>query len=441
MARMKGENVCLAEKIALFDCEVWPKWRTNDKIANQQRMLGNKYYESLQFEKAIAAYNECLCFSSCLEERGIAYSNRSAAYFALNSYQDCIESIRLAKECPLPANIKKKVLAREQLAVVSLETDEVRSGAMDEPPVKLSYSRSKYMPSFASCLDLQKSRNLYDGIVTTEFVCPGDVLVVGPPFMRNTKMDGICDYCFRVCGSLQPCSCGPIMFCSAMCKDTAFKEYHKYECPLMDHLNVFPYLDCLVLRVFLKLIQRFEDVASLREYLESIKNTNPFGDETWSNLPCFDAEFRLYYGIERPSLANCAVRKDKLFRTGVGNKNMNVCMAKTAIIIDMLKTCKQIPRIAKNEEEWSFLTEQLFRLMFYKPFATITIPIIEFKFDINKIPVEKIHGQPVFLFQGSGSLFRTSCQPNVEINYEQNNVVVRALENISPGTELLAPNE
>lgn len=447
---MNRKNVSLAEKIALFDCNIWPKMQfTEDSyiLTSQQRLIGNEHYRRRQFEEAIVAYNHCLY--STLEDRGIAYANRAAAYLAMRSYQDCLKSVRLAKDCPLPANTLAKVLAREKMAFEGLEMGGVANVVEDTIlPVQLSYRRNNRMPSFVFCLKLKDAVSPYGGIATSENILPGDVLVVEPPLTTFAKLNPMCDYCCGTSGSLQPCNCELVLFCSAKCKEKSFEEYHNFECPLMAHLLAFAHYDCLVLRVFFKLIQRFACVATLREYLGNIKNPNPFDNtnfKEWSDSGSFVSQFRLYYATERAPVINCATRKDYLFRTDIDNTNMNASMAKAAIIIEMLKTCQQIPRIAKSTDEWSYLSDLLFHLMIFKSFAVINClirPVIKYAQDDDygiELKITEDSRSAICAFHGSASLFRTSCQPNVCMTYVENLLIVRAIKYIPRGTELLAP--
>lgn len=449
------KNGSFAEKIALFDCKIWPKFHCKNahSLLNQQRMVGNEFYRNLQFDKAIVAYNVCLLLST-LEFRGIAYANRAAAYLALGSYQDCLDSANLAKQYPLPRNTMIKVLAREKMAIEGLQIEKVAINmentdlpSPSDQQLKLSYRRNKRMPSFAFCLKLKDAGNPYAGIITTENLLAGDVLVVEPTLTTHNKLNPLCDYCAGTSGSLQLCRCAKIVFCSSKCEEKAFEEYHKFECPLMDHLFAFPNQDCVVLRVFFKLITRFKDFGNLRNFVENIKNPNPFDDEhfeAWSDPGSFLSQFRIYYALQRPSVINCTVRKRNLFRTDIENTNMQASMAKTAIIIEMLKTCKQIPRIASSALEWSFLSELLFHFIIFKSFTVMNLPIREITYiqvDENGIELQGYEKYGFFFYGllGSASLFRTSCQENICMDYVNNMVIVRALKYIPRGTELLAP--
>lgn len=285
------------------------------------------------------------------------------------------------------------------------------------------------MPSFAFCLTLKDAANPYGGIKTSENLLPGDVLAVEAPLAWIPKPTFQCEYCRRVCGSLKPCKCGLVWFCSPKCEEEAF---HNYECFLMDRLVKFPLLDNLVFRVFLKLIQRFNDVAKLREYLDSVKSPNPFKAddfEAWSDPESFESKFRLYYATECSSVVT-------------DNKNIKVSMAKTSILINMLKSCKQIPCLARNEEEWAFLSELLFGLIVCKASTVLNIPSFtrEKKYvqgANNEIKLEATDGFPIKGLHGAASLLRSSHQANVDMRYEGNKLIVRALKYIPRGTELL----
>lgn len=188
----------------------------------------------------------------------------------------------------------------------------------------------------------------------------------------------------------------------------------------MQHLFVYTEEDVVVLRAFFNLILRFKDHKSLREYFENIKNPNPFDKDYVAGS--FESKFRIFYGTEQPHVVNCHARNPDLLRTNKVDENIYV--AKTAILIDLLKTSKEIPRIAETTDQWLYLSEQLYRLFIYKLY---TMRNVAFK-------------KSVVLY-GSASLFKISCQENIRFDYENNVLVGRATKCIPPGTELLAQSE
>lgn len=99
MKILKNNSGGIADKIALFHRKVWPKIAYNKEfIAQEQRNIGNDFYNLHEFERAILHYNRVLVLTNSVEMMGIAYSNRSAAYFALMSYRNCLESAIFAFE-------------------------------------------------------------------------------------------------------------------------------------------------------------------------------------------------------------------------------------------------------------------------------------------------------------------------------------------------------
>lgn len=358
MAISKKRKFSVADKLKLFVVNTVTIFRfQSDFLPLNLRKFGNECYKNELFAEAIEAYCRLSCFSNSLEIQGIAYSNRSAAYLALRSYQDCLDSVRLAKERPLPENIMVKVLEREKMALEGLKM--VGNIPKTNNPgilVELSYLRHEKVPSFVFCLELKDARNSYGGIVTTKKLQPGDIVVVEPLFIAISKSFGMCSHCLRSCGSLKPCKCKLVLFCSEKCKAEAFETYHNIECPLMEHLFVYTDEDCVVLRAFFNLIQRFKDYKSLRNYFEDIKTPNPFDDKDY-DAGSFESNFRIFFGTEQPHVVKCKVRDPDLLRKNECNENIYI--AKTAIIIDLLKTSKKIPRVAESTEEWLFLSEQL----------------------------------------------------------------------------------
>lgn len=215
---MNNLNSSFAEKIALYDDKMITKvpYKDTDVSADQSRLFGNQFYKMGLFTQAIDSYNNCLISANNPELKGIAYANRAAAYLALHSDQDCLDSIRLAKECPLSANLMTKLSAREKIAIDRLQMEYSSDAICSVLPVELSYRHNKSMPSFAFCLTLRDSADPYRGIITTENLLPGDVLVVETPLAWLPRSFDKCEHCRRVCGSLKPCKCRLLVLQSEM---------------------------------------------------------------------------------------------------------------------------------------------------------------------------------------------------------------------------------
>lgn len=438
IAILDNETVTFTQKIALYELAgltIQPvKSQNKVNLYDDNRIRGNIHYNAKEFQLAIGFYNVCLA-SSNQWNRGIVFANRSAAYLAIQSYQDCIDSGKLAKEFFLPDNVMKKVMAREKAANEGLKLSNLKS-VTDRMKAQLSYQPHKYIPSFARCLSLKDIHNLFGGIVTNKNLRPGDILVVEPPLMMFTSSLNKCSHCLRTCGSTQPCICGWTMFCSKKCQAEASVSYHNYECPIMDILFEFANNDRLTLRMFFKLIQRFEDTESLRKYLQNIDHLNPFDvkdPQRPDAAESFESQFRIYYATKQPTLINCKVRNEFLLSSKLNNTRLHLSMVKTAFIINLLKTNKKI-KLASNmyDDDWKFLSDLLLWMLFYNTFTTkafMTRNVNRNRFIDRFCNAQVLHG--------TASLFRSSCQENVVMYYEDGLLIVQASKLIPSGTELL----
>lgn len=431
---LKDENVGIAEKVALYDCKHWLAWSYNrESLAFEERMLGNVFYNHREYKMAIWKYNNALTLTKSSKKRGLAYANRAVAYLALKMYEDCLDSVSLAKDCVLPKNVLQKVLARERVALEHLGSAEVDV----KEPTKLTYRRHKQISSFVHCLSLKDPHNLFGGIVTTKNLLPGDVLVVEKPLAVITS--GMCNYCFRKCGSLKPCKCGSVMFCSEKCQVSAFTEYHDIECLLMPFLLCFERDDNLAQRILFKLLRRFKDVENLKNYLQNIENPNPFDTkdaEVWSEMESFESQFRIYYATKHASVANATVIKPLI--SEFDNILVQASFAKTAITIDLLK--KLNVWTAKTDDDWRFLSELTFRLFCYMPltFKTIQTNTIRYVLEAGEIQMEtETSVKDAAVIHGTASLFKSECQENVCMDYVNGVLIVRAIKFIPIGDELL----
>lgn len=420
-----------------------------DLISEEVRLLGNQYYDCEDFDKAIDTYNIVIACSTSEQNRGVTYANRAAVYLATESYRECLLSIRLAKMCPLPAKTMLKVRAREQQALRGLKYEEKIKSNVAE----LSYPQNVRVPSFAIGLALKKNRDPFGGIVTTQDLKKGDVVIIEPPLAAFPVGDlnyALCTHCLQRSGGLYPCKCYQVMFCSPKCRNAAFAAYHNYECPLLGQILKYTDGEKVALRVFFNLIQRFADVTELREYLENIKKSppNPFDEKyskDWPDSTSFLAQYRLYYASEQPYIPNCKVNREKLLSGDITNKSLQLAVIKAAHITHLLKTCKQIPKAAKTDDEWLFISDLLFHSFFYDFFTKKTLwsnhkpmhgPDLISLLNAITLNNKEAIGSGAF---GTTSLIRSStCKANLHMFFEKGAVVVRTLKAVPRGSELLS---
>lgn len=153
-------------------------------------------------------------------------------------------------------------------------------------------------------------------------------------------------------------------------------------------------------------------------------------------MDSFESQFRIYYATKHASVVNSTVRKP--LSTDFENLIVQKYLAKTAITIDLLKMYKEVPQIAKTDEEWSFLSELLYQLLCYISFTGKSTESNEISYVQNgneeiqmKLVRSTIDANGLY---GTASLFRSSCQENIVMDYVDGVLVVRALKFIPKKT-------
>lgn len=67
------------------------------------RTEGNKFFYEKSYHNAMLKYNESLCFAEANSETmGLAYANRSALYFEMKLFDNCLRNINLARQNKYP---------------------------------------------------------------------------------------------------------------------------------------------------------------------------------------------------------------------------------------------------------------------------------------------------------------------------------------------------
>lgn len=87
--------------------------KKDDTISTRKRNDGNVLFGHKDWKGAMRKYNESLCFA----EQGstnssLAYANRSACFFHLNRFKECLIDIELAKVAGYPDHLMSKLDSR-----------------------------------------------------------------------------------------------------------------------------------------------------------------------------------------------------------------------------------------------------------------------------------------------------------------------------------------
>jgi SET and MYND domain-containing protein 4 len=171
-------------------------------MSSEMKEIGNMWYQECEFYKALYCYNDALLTAVNEESNNdiipLLYGNRSAVYFKVKQYENCLENIKLAKENGYTIN-QAKLDKREELAKKLLEQQ--TKDPEDDPMTffKLSYPVNPKIPFIVSCLELRETEIYGRGIYTTRDLKPGDVLSLEEPAIYHIMMQGFYRRCANCC--------------------------------------------------------------------------------------------------------------------------------------------------------------------------------------------------------------------------------------------------
>ncbi|CAO1430277.1 unnamed protein product [Diamesa serratosioi] len=215
--------------------------------ADEYRNEGNLYYGVKKYVAALLCYNKSLSFSlPGSESLGMAYANRSATYFEMEMYENCLNNIRLARNNGYPSKNLWKLSIREEKCMSMMSISNVpskyMSSAVGKEFFKLSYPANKTMPFVVDCLELQQD-DVFGRFITTKIpLHAGDIIAIEEPFSKVLLAKSCYKYCANCFDDnfqdLIPClECTGAMYCSEKCLEEGFKKFHQYECPIVDSIN------------------------------------------------------------------------------------------------------------------------------------------------------------------------------------------------------------
>jgi hypothetical protein len=261
------------------------------------RNEGNRLYVQKKFFDAVLKYNESLCYAEKgSENAGLAYANRSAVYFEMRLFENCMRNIELARTNSYPEK-NLEILKKREIKCREMMKNTKQPKTDDLSFFKLSHEGHKQIPTIASCLDLKCDKKYGRHIITNRDLAVGDIVAIEEPVFQVIKADDRYSTChnsnvFQRCANclgenfldLTPCGgCNKTMFCSEKCRDTAQSHHHKYECLVIDEL-LMAGIKHIILRILFESISLFNhNVSDLRKFLDGQSETNLTIFQTFSS--------------------------------------------------------------------------------------------------------------------------------------------------------------
>ncbi len=237
----------------------------NDKISVMCREQGNEQFRSDQWLEAMNSYNSSLCYAEIGSETvGLAYANRSACFFQLKMYDECLVDIELARQANYPARLIPKLDQRRE--------DCLKLVAAVSRKDKLSYESDENFPGMANILEIRCDKTFGRHIVAKCDIPVGKIVLAEKSFMTRilNKPYISCAVCMKSLMNFVACTqCTSTLFCQSGCADV--NDIHKIDCGEVPDTGCGPlryYLDAIIF-----IIGMFTDIDQLIEFVENVINS------------------------------------------------------------------------------------------------------------------------------------------------------------------------
>ena len=395
---------------------------------------------------------------------------RSAALFHLKHYKECLRDIELAVECGYPETTRYKLFDRQgsvylalgntseatasfqkaldnlltaglsakatatwqanigkqmencRKATVKRASGKDSEGTKMEVPALTGDPHEKY-PCASVAVKVRYDASCGRHTVADRDIKVGDILMSEVPFTAvmfpGEYAGNHCYRCFAATEAPVPCrQCSTVLFCSRECRDAAWQQYHWAECSYGELLK--PSMCAKIGHLAARLLMH-EGIESVLSYVKSSAagNTDPdqcgFNAEGVYDSTSYDAIHHL--------VTNTKLRStEDLFEFTVLSCVLVKIMIASGFVKDAAASAADLSLIGGAVlRHLQIIQCNAFRVM------ELTRPT---KFDEPK-------PEPVGVgLYATASLISHSCDPNADLNFYGDALVVRAIRNIPEGEEI-----
>ncbi|XP_049598724.1 SET and MYND domain-containing protein 4 [Syngnathus scovelli] len=219
--------------------------------ASSCRENGNADFKSGKYTDAALHFSQGICLSPrSSEQLSLCYANRSAALYHLRRYQDALDDMSEAEKSGYPPALAHKLEKRRAQCLAHLPSSEAARVDRDE-------RHSGMSPKVTVGFNPEKGRH----VVASDAIAAGEVILSERPYgLVLVASGGVfgserrhCHACLKATWRPVPCDgCSYARYCDARCRDAAWEEHHRWECPLGARLTSTGVLSHLALRLALK---------------------------------------------------------------------------------------------------------------------------------------------------------------------------------------------
>ncbi|KAL4224479.1 hypothetical protein ACF0H5_015180 [Mactra antiquata] len=438
----------------------------------QLREEGNATFKKRQYKRTLDLYNRSVCMAPTSGDTSVlalAYANRSAVLCHIKLYKACLLDIQSALDYGYPESLRHKLYDRRGKCHYQLNNEEeakqafkkakqtvLKSGldqtkmnnlintydkeiwqceSMSEQPQKnedrtqplyspipnIEGNANKQIPVVSDCVDIGYCEESGRGLFAQRDIEVGEVIIVEKPYastvLSNFKSRFCNNCCKRVVAPVPCLSCSGVVYCDETCRNDAWENFHQYECDIYEsilkpEITLGPLALRSVIKAGYKHLSEYDGKSSPDLTKIPLNDDNVYDNDEYNTIYSLvnhsddrKVEQVLQYTLEAVYLLKC-LELSQYFDSSLRVKDQSKYMVGGHILRNLM----MMPCNAHECTELSYLPANL-------P-ESLTIEI------------------------GSGiypvlSLINHSCDPNVVRHSYGNICVVRAIRNISKGSEVL----
>ncbi|XP_014209842.1 SET and MYND domain-containing protein 4-like, partial [Copidosoma floridanum] len=271
---------------------------------------------------------------------------------------------------------------------------------------------------------------------------PGDIIYIEPPELARFDINYShfnCDYCYAKSWTNIPCDyCNWSMYCSELCKQKAWDEYHNIECIVASHCKkiscTFNHPDFLALRCLLQGIKEFGGLQKLKDEVTTLDINMKYCEADPNN-----DENALHYSTGFKSIFTMSVAVQKITEKSVDVRNcekMLIILAKATKFFGENVKFKCATDMAENPDVLFFGKVLLkLRQKIASSARFLYNPTRAFSDTQNCVNIEKCKGA---CLAPLSCLLKHSCYPNTKILITNHmSLIMFALRPINAGSLLL----
>lgn len=268
----------------------------SDVESLKKRKEGNKLFKEREFAAAMEKYNESLCYAKVRSDNiSLAYANRSACFFNMKRYNECLIDIQLAKDAGYPDDLVPKLNKRTEDCLKHIEDGQQ---LIDDFGLKMDFEPNEKFPCMANVLNINKDDGGNFSVVANSDIDVGQTIGLEKAFTTCLYMrfGWRCNLCLKQNTNLIPCKkCTVAMFCQNECQSSPL---HSYECGLKfaGHNQL---LGALMneIRTIIKVVNMFANIDELMNFVENAVSTDPneFSDKLVDEKSKYRAFLKLPY--------------------------------------------------------------------------------------------------------------------------------------------------